>query len=75
MYDDTMHNIAKTETKEVPSIIIREVERALSQIKTSKAPREDQILLEMITARGEKALRKIEEFFNVVLRTETVPKE
>ena len=70
-----MQNIAKVETEEVPSILTSEVERALSQMKSSKAPGEDQIVAEMIRAGGEIALRKIQELFNAVLRTETVPKE
>ena len=35
----------------------------------------DQIVAETIRAGGEIALRKIQELFNAVLRTETVPKE
>ena len=75
LYEDTVQNIAKVETEEVPSILTSEVERALSQMKSSKAPGEDQIVAEMIKAGGEIALRKIQELFNAVLRTETVPKE
>ena len=75
LYEDTVQNIAKVETEEVPSILTSEVERALSQMKSSKAPGEDQIVAEMIRAGGEIALRKIQELFNAVLRTETVPKE
>ena len=63
------------ETEGVPSIFTSEVQRALSQMKSSKAPGEDQIVVEMIRARGEIALRKIQRLFNAVLRTETVPKE
>ena len=70
-----MQNIAKVETEEVPSIFTSEVERALSQMKSSKAPEEDQIVAEMIRAGYEIALRKIQELFNAVLRTETVSKE
>ena len=44
-------------------------------MKSSKAAGEDQIVVEMIRAGGEIALRKIQELFNAVLRTETVPKE
>ena len=44
-------------------------------MKSSKAPGEDQIVAEMIWAGGEIALRKIQELFNAVLRTETVRKE
>ena len=75
LYKDTVQNIAKVETEEVPSILTSEVERALSQMKSSKAPGEDQIVAEMIRAGGEIALRKIQELFNAVLRTETVLKE
>ena len=74
LYEDTVQNIAKVETEEVPSILTSEVERALSQMKSSKAPGEDQIVAEMIKAGGEIALRKIQELFNAVLRTETVPR-
>ena len=70
-----MQKIAKMETEEVPLILPSEVERALRQMKRSKAPGEDQIVVEMIRAGGEIALRKIHELFNAVLRTETVPKE
>ena len=70
-----MQNIAKVETEAVPSIPTSEVERALSQMKSSKASGEDQTVAEMIRAGGELALRKIQELFNAVLRTETVPKE
>ena len=38
-------------------------------MKSSKAPGEDQIVVEMIRARGEIALRKIQ-LFNAVLRSE-----
>ena len=70
-----MQNIARVETEEVPSIRTSEVERALSQMKSSKAAGEDQIVAEMIRAGGELALTMIQELFNAVLRTETVPKE
>ena len=69
-----MKNIAKMETEEVPSTLISEVERALSQMKSSRAP-EDQIVVAMTRAGGEIGLRKIQDLFNTVLRTETVPKE
>ena len=75
LYEDTVQNIAKVGTEEVPSILTSEVERALSQMKSGKAPGEDQIVAEMIRAGGKIALRKIQEFFNAVLRTETVPEE
>ena len=44
-------------------------------MKSSKAAGEDQIVVEMIRGRGEIALRKIQELFDAILRTETVPKE
>ena len=44
-------------------------------MNSSKAPGEDQIVVEMIREEGEIALRKIQELFSAVLRTETVPKE
>ena len=44
-------------------------------MKSRQVPGEDQIVAEMIRAGGEIALRKIQELFNAVLRTETVPKE
>ena len=66
--EDTVHNIAKMETEEVPSILITEEERAFSQMKSIKALGEDQIVVEIIKAGGEVALRKIRELFNAVLR-------
>ena len=74
LYDDTLQNIAEMETEEVPPTLTSEAERALSQMESSKAPT-DQIVVEMIRAGGEIALRKIKELFNAVLGTETVPKE
>ena len=63
------------ETEEVSSILTSEVERALSQMKSRKAPGEDEIVVEMTRAGGEIALRKIQELFNAILSTDTVPKE
>ena len=75
LYEDTVQNIAKMETKQVPSTLTSEVERALSRIKSNKAPGEYQIVVEMIRAGSKIALRKIQELSNAFLRTETVPKE
>ena len=41
MYEDIVRDIAKIETEEVPSILTGEVEKALSRMESSKAPRED----------------------------------
>ena len=59
--EDTVQNIANVETEEVPSILTSEVERALSQMKSSKTPGADQIVEEIIEAGGEIALRKIQQ--------------
>ena len=48
LYEDTEQNIAKMETEEIPLILTSEVERTLSQIKSSKAQRKYQIVVEMI---------------------------
>ena len=44
-------------------------------MKSNKAPGEDQIVVEMIRAGGEITVRKIQELFNAILRTEIVPKD
>ena len=63
------------EAEDVPSILTCEVEKALSEMKSNKAPGEDQIVVEMIRAGGEITVRKIQELFNAILRTEIVPKD
>ena len=63
------------QTEKVSSVLTSEVERALSQMKSSKAPGEDQIAVEMIGPGAEIALKKIQDPFTSALRTETVPKE
>ena len=47
-----MQIIAKMETAEVSSILTSEVESALSQMKGSKAPGKDHIVVEMIKSGG-----------------------
>ena len=59
--EDTVQDIAEMETEEEPSILSSEVERALHQIKSSKAPGEEQIVEEMLRAGGEIGLGKIQE--------------
>ena len=75
LYEDTVQNITKMEAEDVPSILTCEVEKALSEMKSNKAPGEDQIVVEMIRAGGEITVRKIQELFNAILRTEIVPKD
>ena len=64
LYEDTVQNITKMEAEDVPSILTYEVEKALSEMKSNKAPGEDQIVVEMIRAGGEITVRKIQELFN-----------
>ena len=75
LHEDTGQNIAKVDSEKVSSILTSEVERALRQMKSIKAAGEDQIAVGMIRAGGEIALRKIQELFNAVLRTEIVHKK
>ena len=76
LYDDTVLNIVKMEAEEVSSILTSEVQRVQSQMKSSKAPGEDQIVVKMIRPGGEIVLSKIQKLFNnAALRTDTVPKE
>ena len=43
LYEHTVKNITKMGTEEVPLILTSEVERALSQMKSSKAPGEERL--------------------------------
>ena len=70
-----MQNIAKMETEKVPSVLTSEVERALSQNEEQKSTRRRPDCSRNDRAGGEIALKKIQELFHAVLRTETVPKE
>ena len=44
-------------------------------MKGNRAPGEGQIVVDMIRSGSEIAVRKIQELFNTVLRTETAPRE
>ena len=57
-----MQHIAKVETEKVPSVLTSELERALGQMKSSKARVKVQIVAEVIRAGSEMALRKIMSF-------------
>ena len=59
LYKDTGQNIAKLKTEEVPSTLNSEVKIALIQLKNSKAPEKDQIVVEMIRVGREISLKKI----------------
>ena len=59
MYEDAVQNIAIMEIEEAPSILTSEVERALSQMESRKAPGEGRIAVEMIRTGDEIAMRRI----------------
>ena len=75
LYKDAAQNIICSEAEEVPPILNSEIERAMKSMKNSKAPGEDQIVIEMLRLGGEVIQEKIKELYNKVLTSEKVPSE
>ena len=78
LYEDTVQNTTKRETEEGSSILTSELERAFSQIKSTKAPGEDEIVVETIRAGGRVRSEKDPTAFQCRSKTRNsalVPKE
>ena len=57
------------------SISKDEIKEALKKISNRKAEGSDQILVEVLKYLGEESIQWMAEFFNVIFRIETMPKE
>ena len=70
LYRDGDQNIRKEEAEDVPPILDSEIEHAIQGMKNDKAPRDGQILIEMLKAGSDVVRLKQRTLFNRVMTEE-----